>query len=168
MFRRLTPLALIAALTPLTTDAASAPQGTPGQVQSINDLRNVGTAMWSWWKTEMGPRRSEEAHERAAAAAKSVTVADVSQVPVISRADLERLLVPKYIARVPEKDAWGNAYEYRLNVQDPNAEHPMALRTAGADGRFSGDVYQISDFPTADDSQDLAWMDGYFVRWPKP
>ena len=40
------------------------------------------------------------------------------RVPVISREALAELLVPKYLAEVPEKDGWGHPYEYRLQTGD--------------------------------------------------
>src|SRR6185436_14350617 len=135
-------LALLAAL-PLVLGVANAdkpkpPQGTPEQVQTLNDVRNVGTAMYGWYRDEMAPRRSEEGHKAQEKAAKDPQ-ADVTSVPVISRDALAKILVPKYIQAIPEQDGWGHPYEYRLNTQDPNALHVMALRSEGSDGHFSGD-----------------------------
>ena len=93
--------------------------------------------------------------------------ADLGTVPVISREELAKVLVPKYIASIPEKDGWGNAYEFHLNTTDPNAEHVMGLRSAGKDGKFSGDVYVIGSFSPTEADQDIPWMDGFFVRWPE-
>jgi hypothetical protein len=166
--RRFVPLALLLVL-PLTgpVQGASAAQGSPQQVQTINDIRSVGTAMFHWYKDQLAPRRSPETHESAekAAESKSQTLADI---PVISNEDLARLLVPKYIDAIPAKDGWGKPYEFRLQTQDPNAVRVMALRSAGQDGQYSGDTYEVSDFPGEDQTQDIAWIDGYFVRWPKP
>ncbi|MES1241737.1 MAG: hypothetical protein ABUT39_08980 [Acidobacteriota bacterium] len=165
---RFVPLALLLVL-PLTGPArgASAPQGTPEQVQTIHDIRNVGTAMFHWYKDQMAPRRSPEAHDSAeqAAESKSQTLADI---PVISNEELAKLLVPKYIDAIPTADGWGRPYEFRLNTQDPNAPRVMALRSAGQDGEYSGDTYEVSDFPGQEQAQDIAWVDGFFVRWPTP
>jgi hypothetical protein len=166
--RRSVPVALLLAL-PLAGPAwgASAAQGSPQQIQTINDIRNVGTAMFLWYKDQMEPKRSPEAHGSAeqAAEAKSQTLADI---PVISNDELAKLLVPKYIGAIPAADGWGKPYEFRLNTQDPNAPRIMALRSAGQDGQYAGDTYEIGDFPGQDQTQDIAWIDGYFVRWPTP
>lgn len=130
--------------------------------KTIQDIRNVGTAMWAWYKDEMAPRKSEG--RKAEAELKS---ADIGEVPVISHEELTKILVPKYIAYIPEKDGWGNPYEFHLNTTDPNASHAMGLRSTGRDGRFSGDVYEVGSFSPADADQDIPWMDGFFVRWPE-
>jgi Type II secretion system (T2SS), protein G len=134
------------------------------QQAAVRDLRSVGTAMWVWYKTEMAPRKSR----RDAASQPAPTSVDLAGIPVITPAALEKVLVPKYIASLPKSDPWGHPYEYRLNTEDPDAQRIMAVRSAGADGRFSGDSYEIGAFPPADPSQDLVWVDGYFARWPQP
>jgi hypothetical protein len=165
---RFVPVALLLTL-PLTApaQATSPAKGSPQQVQTINDIRGVGTAMFHWYKDQMAPRRSPEAHDSAKQAAEtsSQTLADI---PVISSDELAKLLVPKYIAAIPKADGWGRPYEFRLNTQDPNALRVMALRSGGQDGKYSGDTYEVSEFPGDDQTQDIAWIDGYFVRWPTP
>jgi hypothetical protein len=133
--------------------------------KTVTDTRNVGTAMWLWYKDNVEPRRSEDSHRKATEESKTKSV-DFASVPVISREELAKLLVPKYIAGIPELDGWGHPYEFRLNTQDPNAIRVMAVRSGGRDGRFSGDVYEISSFPPTDLDQDIVWIDGYFARWP--
>lgn len=133
------------------------------QRQAVTDLRNAGTAMYYWYRDEMKPK----SHAKDAKAEAEPTQVDVSKIPLISYQDLSKLLVPKYLAKLPETDPWGHPYEYRLNTQDPNAEVVMAGRTAGADGHFAGDVYQIGRFQPGDLDQDVVWVDGYFARWPQ-
>jgi hypothetical protein len=162
-------LCLGAAITLFVLPAANAqsnaaPIDIEPQRQTIRDIRSVGTAMFAWYKDEMAPKRSEEAHKKAEVEPKS---ADVSAVPVISREELTKILAPKYIASVPEKDGWGHPYEFHLNTTDPNAAQVMGLRSAGRDGKFSADVYVIGSFTPQDVDQDILWMDGYFVRWPQ-
>jgi hypothetical protein len=152
--------ALALALLPAVGAASSKPEDDRmATKQTINDIRNVGTAMYTWYKDQTkGPEKD------VAAMIKSV---DISAVPVISREDLEKLLVPKYIAKLPETDGWGHPYEFHLNVQQPNKQPVMGLRSAGRDGVFSGETYEISGFPDTEADQDIAWMDGFFVRWPE-
>jgi len=168
-FAVLGALALTAlTLRPAASGAADAPVGNdlPMQRQTIKDIRNVGTAMFAWYKDEMAPKRSEETHKKAEAESQTKSV-DLSEVPVISREELAKVLVPRYLAAIPEKDGWGHPYEFHLNTQDLNAVRVMGLRSAGQDGTFAGSVYEIGPFDPQDQSQDIAWIDGYFVRWPQ-
>ena len=48
---------------------------------------------------------------------------------MISREDLAKILVPKYIPAIPETDGWGHPYEFRLNTQDADAIAVMAVRS---------------------------------------
>jgi hypothetical protein len=137
------------------------------QKRTVVDIRNVGTAMWSWYKDLMAPRRSEASHARAEAESKAWSI-DITRVPVISREDLAAILVPKYIAAIPAEDGWGHPYEFRLNTQDPNATVVMGVRSGGKDGELSDGNYTVESFKATDFDQDIAWMDGFFMRWPEP
>lgn len=141
------------------------PKGSPEQVKTITDMRAVGSAMYQWYKTEVAPHRSEQTHKEAVA--HSTQPQNMQDIPVISRADLAKILVPKYIKAIPEKDGWGHPYELHLNAASPNAVTVFGLRSGGGDGKFSTDVYEIGSFPQGDAQQDVVWVDGYFVRWPE-
>ncbi|HEY0514683.1 MAG TPA: hypothetical protein VGH73_22470 [Thermoanaerobaculia bacterium] len=159
---------LVLASVSLLAAAPSIP-GSPDQEatkKTVMDTRAVGTAMWHWYKSEVAPKRSEEAHKKAQE--QNPTKADFTAVPVISREDLAKILVPRYIAAIPEADGWGHPYEFRLNTQDPNAIQVMAVRSPGKDGKFAGDAYEVGEFASTDFDQDITWLDGYFVRWPQP
>jgi hypothetical protein len=152
--------ALALALLPAARAASSKPEDDRmATKQTITDIRSVGTAMFVWYKDQVkNPEKG---------GGSDPTQVNISAVPAISREDLEKLLVPKYISQIPEKDGWGNPYEFHLNVQ-PNAKQAvMGLRSAGRDGVFSGEIYEIGGFPDTEADQDIAWMDGYFVRWPE-
>jgi len=136
------------------------------QKQTIVDVRSVGTAMYTWYKDEVEPKRSEATHKKAEAESESESI-DVTVVPAISPENLEKVLVPKYIERIPRQDGWGNPYEFRLNTTDPNAVHVMGVRSTGRDGQFSGNVYKVGNFLPPEYDQDVVWMDGYFLRWPQ-
>ena len=155
-----------AALLALPLAAADAPPPPDPMRQTIQDIRSVGTAMYAWYKDEMAPKRSEEAHKKAEEAAKTTSV-DISAVPAISRDELAKVLVPRYIAAIPEKDGWGHPYDFHLDTRNPDASPAMGLRSAGRDGKFSGDVYEVGAFSPDDVDQDVSWLDGYFVRWPQ-
>jgi len=159
---------LLALLLPLASHAQPAAESSDlvAQKRSIVDIRNVGTAMWNWYKVEVAPRRSPESHKKAEQESQTKEV-DFERVPVISREDLAAILVPKYIASIPEADGWGNPYEFRLNTRDANAIVVMAVRSAGKGGQLAGSHYQVDRFEPSEFDQDIAWMDGFFARWPQ-
>jgi hypothetical protein len=127
------------------------------QRATVADIRNVGTAMFSWVTDQAGA---------AAAGQKAVDLAKFP--PVSTFAALKELLVPKYIQTLPELDGWGNPFEYRLNVKNPTAgASVMSVRSPGRDGKFSGLTYAVGAFPRDDYDRDIVWADGYFVQWPQ-
>jgi hypothetical protein len=128
------------------------------QKQTISDIRNLGTAMFSWLTDQIG----------AAAAGQQMNYVDIGQgyVP-ISHAQLSELLVPQYIRSVPERDGWGHKLDVYLNVEKPLARKVMAIRSPGRDGKFSPGLYSTSEFSPGDYDQDIVWADGFFVRWPE-
>lgn len=161
---RLGVLALLSL--PMASGATTPVHGDAATVKTITDIRNVGTAMWSWYKDEVAPKRSAEAHKKAEDAAQAKSV-DISAIPAISRQELAKILVPRYIAAIPEKDGWGHPYDFHLDTKNPDAVLVMGLRSAGRDGKFSGSIYEVGPFAPTDADQDIPWVDGYFVRWPQ-
>jgi prepilin-type N-terminal cleavage/methylation domain-containing protein len=132
-------------------------EDTAHQKRTVADMRNTGTAMFSWLTDQVG----------AAAAGQAATLIDLHDYSEISRADLATILVPQYLQTVPELDGWGNAYDYSLNVDNPLARSVMAIRSRGRDGVAEGDVYTVTSFVPAGYDQDVVWADGFFVRWPQ-
>ncbi len=130
------------------------------QKRTVADIRNTGTAMFSWLTDQVG----------AAAAGQSQTETgdiDLDDYPVLSRDEVQSILLPQYMQTVPETDGWGNPYEYYLNVENPLAVHVMGIRSPGRDGRFSDDSYTVTAFDPDDFDEDIVWADGFFVRWPQ-
>lgn len=126
------------------------------QTQTVRDMRNLGTAMFSWLTDQVG-----------AAAAGQPANLDLQLYSEISAAELEKLLVPNYIAELPKTDAWGHPFEVRLNVDKVTAENVMSIRSPGRDGKYSAMVYGVEPFAPENYDQDLVWADGFFVRWPE-
>ncbi len=130
------------------------------QKRTVADIRNTGTAMFSWLTDQVG----------AAAAGQSQTEIgdiDLDDYPVLSRDEAQSILLPQYMQTVPERDGWGNPYEYYLNVENPLAVHVMGIRSPGRDGRFSADSYTVTSFDPSEFDEDIVWADGFFVRWPQ-
>ncbi|HWN41535.1 MAG TPA: WG repeat-containing protein, partial [Thermoanaerobaculia bacterium] len=124
------------------------------QRQTVADIRNVGTAMFSWLTDQVG----------SAAAGDTV---NLMSYPRISNADLVRILVPQYIQEIPTHDGWGNLYEYHLNTGNPMAPQVMSIRSPGRGGAFSASHYTVGAFIPSNYDEDIVWADGYFVRWPQ-
>ncbi|MCH9648235.1 MAG: type II secretion system protein GspG [Deltaproteobacteria bacterium] len=92
----------------------------------------------------------------------------------LSAQALEKLLVPDYLPFVPERDFWGNPYEYRLAVAlDGEASYAatglVSIRSRGAEGQL--DVENYYDYPrSAFDPQevkkDLVWVDDQWLHGP--
>jgi hypothetical protein len=125
------------------------------QIQTVADMRNLGTAMFSWLTDQLGAGAAGEQE------------VDIQLFPYISEADLERLLVPQYLEKVPRLDGWGNPFEVRLSVQDTLAQHVLSIRSAGSDGQYSTSLYKTGSFEPMDYNQDIVWANGFFVRWPQ-
>jgi hypothetical protein len=148
---------------------------TDRQRQTVADIRDLGKVLSTWLTEQVAAATAEREAEREAsgeppppddAGPKKKTV-NIQDNPVISRDDLEDFLVPQYLAQIPENDAWGNPYEVRINTDNLMARTVIAIRSPGRKGYFSGDVYKIEGFDPTDFDQDIVWVDGAFVRWPK-
>lgn len=157
---------------------APVPTEINAQKRTVADIRNVGTALFAWLTDQVetdstasepatgGCTAPDTAAESGAKEEKRME-ADVREIPEISWEDLTRILVPEYLKEVPRTDGWGNPYEYRLNTASIFSRQVMAIRSGGADGFTSGEVYPIASFDPESVDEDLVWMDGYFVRWPE-
>ena len=130
------------------------------QKRTVADMRNAGTAMFSWLTDQVG----------AAAAG-----ADVTSTVEMSDYDdgkkdasaLRQLLVPRYMQEVPAVDGWKNAYEFYLNSDAPLSQHVMLIRSGGRDADMAATSYEVSAFDPTDYDKDIVWADGFFVQWPQ-
>jgi len=150
------------------------------QKQTMADVRNAGTAMFSWLTDQVGVL-PEPPQERFASQLSTYVLAantggdaseqtkskhfDVDPIPLISYGALRAKLVPQYISEVPRVDGWGHPYEYRLDVKNVLNKTVMSIRSPGRDGKYSGDSYPVESFDPTDYDQDIVWGDGFMVRW---
>jgi hypothetical protein len=126
------------------------------QKETVAAMRQAGDAMFAWLTDRVG------------ASAPGSAMLDVAGIPVSTFAQLEKLLVPRYIRKLPMNDGWGHPFEYRLNLRNlASGADVMSIRSAGRDGRFSATQYAVEAFPQSDYDHDIVWADGYFVAWPK-
>jgi prepilin-type N-terminal cleavage/methylation domain-containing protein len=128
------------------------------QKRTVADIRNTGTAMFSWLTDQVG----------AAAAGQAATSVDLgSYGGTVSVTTMTSILTPQYLQAMPVMDGWKHAYEYYLNTGNPLAKNVMAIRSGGRDGSFIGASYTVTSFDPTNYDQDIVWADGFFVRWPQ-
>ncbi|HEX4964488.1 MAG TPA: prepilin-type N-terminal cleavage/methylation domain-containing protein [Thermoanaerobaculia bacterium] len=130
------------------------------QKRTVADIRNTGTAMFSWLTDQVG----------AAAAGQTATEINLADAAVYGSAktagEISTFLVPQYLQSVPDKDGWKHAYDFYVgpNVLGKNV---LAIRSNGRDTQASTDTYTVCPFDPTDYDQDIVWADGFFVRWPQ-
>lgn len=132
------------------------------QKRTVAAIRNTGTAMFSWLTDQVGASAAGQSQTE-----QGPTTVELKHYPLVSRAQLGKILVPEYIQKIPETDGWGNPFEYYLNTANPLAPQVMGIRSPGRDGRFSAASYSVGPFDPEDYDEDIVWADGYFVRWPQ-
>jgi type IV pilus assembly protein PilA len=128
------------------------------QKRTVADVRNTGTAMFSWLTDQVGA---------AAAGASASNVALGSYGSAVGASALNSVLTPQYMQDVPAADGWKTPYEYFLKTASPLDPQVMAIRSAGRNKTFSGATYSVTSFDPTDYDQDIVWADGFFVRWPQ-
>ncbi|MFN7942824.1 MAG: hypothetical protein U0X73_14645 [Thermoanaerobaculia bacterium] len=162
--RRVASAFLLAAL--FVAPVAAAPTIVEAQPdcatsRAVATIESVGQAMIGWLADQVS--RAAAAPPSDGGLCPDSPAADVSQVPPIEVEDLRALLVPLYIASIPASDPWGRAYEYRLSTE-PSAAHWTAIRSAGRDGQFESNVYEIGN--TGGPDEDLVFFDSAWARRP--
>jgi type II secretion system protein G len=129
------------------------------QKRTMGDMRNVGTAWFSWLTDQYG----------AAAAAGQDTISLPATYDV---GTVETDLVPQYIQRIPTLDSWGGTLAYcRVpEAQLLAATQVMAIGSTGNDKTASVATCAGSLTPTTYDptdyAEDIVWLDGFFVYYP--
>jgi hypothetical protein len=131
------------------------------QRRTVADIRNTGIAMSAWLIDQVGAG----AATRQSPIERENTI-NLQEYPIISRKELEKILVPKYMQVIPETDGWGHTYEFYLNVANPLAPQVMGIRSPGRDGRLSVTRYDARPYSSNNFDEDIVWVDGFFVRWP--
>ncbi|HLF56159.1 MAG TPA: prepilin-type N-terminal cleavage/methylation domain-containing protein [Thermoanaerobaculia bacterium] len=132
------------------------------QKRTMADMRNVGTAMFSFIT------------DAASAGAAGAKTWDPSAYATMPYTDVLSTLYPTetffYMKEVPAKDGWKNSYQYGFeasgNVLAPNI---FAIVSGGNDGSVTAwpsTALTVGPFTPTDYGQDLVWADGFFVRWP--
>ncbi|MCP4901063.1 MAG: hypothetical protein GY906_29185 [bacterium] len=160
-------LCLLTVVTLLVPSGLIQNQAAPFQKQAMSEMRSLGIAVSAWaidQDTDLetdSPTPESEITE-----IPQSTNVDLSDLQLIDMASLEPSLSPTYLSRVPTEDPWGTPYEVRIATNDNGHITSIVVRSAGADGSFSGAAYSFGSFDRNDTSQDIVWLDGFFVRSP--
>jgi prepilin-type N-terminal cleavage/methylation domain-containing protein len=124
------------------------------QKRTVADIRNMGTAMFSWLTDQVG------------ASAAGATV-NMSSYQSISLANLTSALVSQYIQDIPSVDGWKGTYAFFLDTANPLNRTVMAIGSGGRNKGGLAGSYTVGSFDPTDYDQDIVWADGFFVRWPQ-
>ena len=152
------------------------------QKASVADIRNIGTAWYSWMTDQSS----------ASAAGQATVVQGIlnwtgDYSGTCAAADLAEILeggAPGaavsqfYLQKMPTEDGWENPLEFAsvVTCSDPatfsdliTAVRAIGIRSLGRDGvedsEFAG-AYPSGQFPVTEYDGDIVWADGYFVRSP--
>lgn len=99
----------------------------------------------------------------------SVRTFSLRDYPLATRAEVEGLLVPRYLESIPWESFWGGEFEVRMPLplsEHLRDRHLFMIRSTGSDRRFDSESYEVAPFLWEDTATDIVWADGYFVNWP--
>ena len=129
------------------------------QARALDEIRSIGRAMFAWSEDHPGPT--------AFAAQGEDAPFDWSRCPAIAHRELAALLVPRYAETLPEVDPWGRPYDLCLDREGSASTYRIGVRTAGSDKRVDDGSYLGGPFTPDRTTEDVVWIDGFFVRWPE-
>jgi general secretion pathway protein G len=119
------------------------------QKRTMADMRTIAIA----WES----RASETRAYNAAGATFSMPAT------TITSGTLSGLLVPTYLKTLPKVDGWGKTMDFSADAA-ANAR-TYAIRSAGADGVYSGSTYETGT--TTDKDCDIVYSGGSFITYPE-
>ncbi len=159
----------------LSPEMRAAASTNPHQ-KAVELMKGVGASMMAWLTDQFEGSGPDDLPPTGDAGWTMVPQdgADPAFFARVSVDDLEKILAPKYLKKLPRTDSWGNAFEYAVNPNLLEAQ-VLGIRSAGPDGVFEEQGYNILGFggtlhpPAAEDKapdDDILWADGYFVARP--
>jgi len=130
------------------------------QKRTVGDMRDVGASWFSWLTDQIGAAAAGATNTRSSSFANETMSGDnlLESYLYISSTMF-------YIQEVPNRDGWGNNYQY-LYSGNPLTAQVMAIFSPGRDNSTMGGTYTMGPFMTTDYDQDIVWADGFFVRYP--
>ena len=146
--------------------AAAEPDPLHAQRATIHTVRAIGNAMFHYVAAETLAGRAPSPAPSASSTAAGAQRFDWSACPAVTHEEAEAMLAP-YLepGALPRTDGWG--HELALCVRREGSGPVIGIRSAGADGKFEGNLYEVGPFDPDDQDRDVVWLDGYFVRWPQ-
>lgn len=126
------------------------------QKRTMADERNWGNAAMAWVTDQLSA---------AAAGQDTYDIGDYDG-EAETYANVEAVLVPRYVNQMPQKDGWKQDFEYYLKTESPLDPQVMLVRSLGRDKTVDSELIVGSYDPTLFDN-DIVWADGFFVRWPE-
>jgi prepilin-type N-terminal cleavage/methylation domain-containing protein len=136
------------------------------QKRTVADIRNTGTSWMSWLTDQVGA---------ASAGAGTYEADDFNEVSYVM---LYGYLHPTstffYMQEVPQVDGWKGDIGYAANLDGLTNTQVMVICSNGRDVEPPGtecdaaqDWDNLGPFVATDYDQDIAWADGYFLRYPQ-
>lgn len=129
------------------------------QKRTEADMKNLGTAMFSWLTDQAGA---------AAAGAAATGDVNLANFQSTNATDLSTVLVSQYIQAIPALDGWKHQYSYYMNYGNPlGGVGIMGILSYGRDGKpdAGSPDYTVTGFDPTDYDRDIVWADGYWVRY---
>ncbi len=128
------------------------------QKRTVGDIRNVGTAWFSWYQDQLGAASAGQTSYNFEGIGSTISADNLLSTLFITSQMF-------YIQKIPPKDAWGTDFEYRA-ASDLSSSTYMGVRSLGLGGVKEGSTYIMGPFIATDYSKDIVWADGFFVQYP--
>ena len=148
-------IAILVVASSLSSSGAAPELGEDRQRKTSSECRTVGQAFMKWVAS------------RGSFAPPTSASVRVSDYPLeLTHREVQKILSPKFIAGVPELDAWGNPYEFHFSG-DFDGPSVFLMRSPGRDGIYSTNVYEVGTFATKNLTGDIVFADGRWVQAPQ-
>lgn len=124
------------------------------QKRTMADIRNIGIA----WEARATDQNAYNAAGQSSAGFTFYT-------NTIDTTGLQALLSPTYIKAMPEKDGWGDVFQYGLDIAPSGRANGYSVGSGGRDKSFTGGTYAPGT--TTDFDCDIVFSNGTFVVYPE-
>jgi general secretion pathway protein G len=121
------------------------------QKRTMADMRAIATA-WEARATDLNAY---------SAAGATFSFGGMTTHPTYAAMTL--LLTPTYIKGLPQKDGWGDDYNFGM---DGTPAQAYAIRSLGKDNTAEGATYTVGKGTGAFDC-DIVYSNGSFIQWPE-
>ena len=134
------------------------------QKRTMADIRSIATA----WEARATRTNSYAVGSDMTLAKCSRTCSGTGLRRSVRFSDLERVLVPTYIRKLPATDGWGNQLDFRVGdfIGDAVAQS-YRIRSTGSDGEFDNNTDSYLSRTIARFEEDVVFADGTFLQYPE-